>query len=494
MTEINATQPQLSARGVRASFAALILAALGDYLLPDISPGLNFFVFALAVAIAVIAVAAPRGNWRSLSILLLLALAAALPLIEAPSLFGLFTASMGLAVLALGAAYLLPQHWTGLPGVMLRFLLLAPLRFIDDAIRFSTVGLARQLAQVLSRGVLVWIVPAVFAVIFLLLFASANPIIESALGHLNIDALFNTLGSLHIVVWAIIIVMVWPLLLPRLKRWSARAAPSEKPEGPESLLFGRAAILRSLIVFNLLFATQTLLDLTFLWGGADLPDGMSHADYAHRGAYPLIVTALLAAAFVLAAMRPGGAGETSRPIRLLVYAWIAQNIMLCISSILRLDLYVEVYSLTELRVAAGIWMGLVAIGLLLILLRIALRRSNDWLISCNCAVLTLTLYICAFVDFPAFIAGFNVEHSREISGQGQLLDVEYLRDLGPSALPALDRYIAAIPANVRHIRDELAQEALSPTADWRSWTFRRERQRQYAAQHPIASAARSDNN
>ncbi len=119
---------------------------------------------------------------------------------------------------------------------------------------------------------------------------------------------------------------------------------------------------RSLILFNALFALQSGLDLVYLWGGANLPDGMSHAEYAHRGAYPLIVTALLAAGFVLVAMRPGGPAEQSRLIRPLVLAWIAQNILLVISSIFRLDLYVAAFSLTYLRLAAFIWMLLVADG------------------------------------------------------------------------------------------------------------------------------------
>ena len=71
------------------------------------------------------------------------------------------------------------------------------------------------------------------------------------------------------------------------------------------MLFGKAAILRSLIVFNLMFAVQTVLDAAYLWGGVALPDGMSYASYAHRGAYPLIVTALIAAGFVLAALQAG---------------------------------------------------------------------------------------------------------------------------------------------------------------------------------------------
>jgi hypothetical protein len=68
---------------------------------------------------------------------------------------------------------------------------------------------------------------------------------------------------------------------------------------------------RSLILFNALFALQSALDLVYLWGGATLPDGMTYADYAHRGAYPLIATALLAASFALIAMRPGGPAKQS---------------------------------------------------------------------------------------------------------------------------------------------------------------------------------------
>ena len=142
----------------------------------------------------------------------------------------------------------------------------------------------------------------------------------------------------------------------------------------------RPTILRSLILFNLLFAVQTVLDLVYLWGNAKLPAGISYADYAHRGAYPLIVTALLAAGFVLAAMRPGGPAERSKVIRPLVYLWVAQNVMLVVSSMLRLDLYVQIYLLTCWRVAAFIWMLLVAIGLLLIVARIILEQSNGWLV------------------------------------------------------------------------------------------------------------------
>jgi hypothetical protein len=195
------------------------------------------------------------------------------------------------------------------------------------------------------------------------------------------------------------------------------------------------------------------------------------------------LTALLAAAFVIIAVRPDSDVERSRTIRGLVFLWTAQNVLLVISSILRLDLYVAVYSLTSLRVAAFVWMLLVAVGLVLIVARIALARSNAWLIQMNAAALALTLYACGFINFPHIIAAYNVDHSRELSGQGVPLDVGYLLSLGPQTIPALDRYFALRPAvlpsrvagNVvcqAARRDRLAAAHLARQQDWRAWSYR----------------------
>lgn len=225
-----------------------------------------------------------------------------------------------------------------------------------------------------------------------------------------------------------------------------------------------------------------------------MPDGVSHAEYAHRGAYPLIVTALLAGAFVLAAMRERSPVREKRVIRALVYLFIAQNILLCLSAMLRLELYVEVYSLTELRLAAGIWMGLVAIGLVLILLRIWLGRSNAWLVASNLVALTIVLYASAMLDLGFCIARFNVKHSRELTGQDLSIDLDYLSLLGPSAIPALDRLIprlvpgTSLWASVRTVRSDLARELRDHSGDWRGWSWRAQRLKDYLVMHAVASA------
>jgi hypothetical protein len=254
---------------------------------------------------------------------------------------------------------------------------------------------------------------------------------------------------------------------------------------------GRSTVLRSLILFNLLFAAQSILDAIYLWGHAALPAELNYAGYAHRGAYPLIVTALLAGAFVLVAMRPGGPAENSRVVRPLVYLWVAQNVLLVASSILRLDLYVQIYLLTYWRIAAFVWMVLVALGLLLIVARIVLGRPNDWLIGANLITLTAVLYVCSLVNFAGLIADYNVSHSREAGGKGVQIDTNYLSQLGPQALPAIERTlpIRAFDTFLVSRRDSLVEEQRKDMASWRSWGFRSWRLQRYLDARQSSKAA-----
>jgi hypothetical protein len=201
---------------------------------------------------------------------------------------------------------------------------------------------------------------------------------------------------------------------------------------------------------------------------------MSYATYAHRGAYPLILTALLAGGFVIAAMRPRSDTERSWLVRGLVFLWTGQNVLLVISSMLRLGLYVEIYSLTYLRVAAFIWMALVAIGLMLIAARIAFGQANSWLVRANLISLVAAVYVCCFLNFPSITAEYNVTHSREMSGEGVTLDTAYLLSLGPQAIPALDRYLERqqnAPPLLAGERNSLAYAHLAHARDWRAWNY-----------------------
>ncbi|MBC7052024.1 DUF4173 domain-containing protein, partial [Salmonella enterica subsp. enterica serovar Enteritidis] len=122
--------------------------------------------------------------------------------------------------------------------------------------------------------------------------ASANPLIEKWISAANLSKLLANVSLARIWSWLLALCLIWPFVYPR---WLRKPAPTEAPAPGVTEFLSTATVLRSLILFNLLFAVQTVLDVVYLWGNATLPADITYASYAHRGAYPLILTALLAA-------------------------------------------------------------------------------------------------------------------------------------------------------------------------------------------------------
>jgi Domain of unknown function (DUF4173) len=463
-------------------FVIAAMIALADWLFFGRAIGISVAIFTVALA-ALVPIANPvQSGRRELAIATGILLAALLPLLEAPGVISIGFAIVGLCYFALTAATRVSDSLRGKCIATFTLLGAAPFQILADLLRAYESDQPHAPLAPWVRSLSAWVVPLLFALVFVALFAAANPIIETWFTAIDLRSWLAKLDGGRVLFWLFVLAITWPFIWMRARRnveVKLELPPLEASElATGQRFFGEAAILRSLVVFNLLFAVQTCMDIAYLWQGVALPDAMTYATYAHRGAYPLILTALLAAGFVIAALRPGSAAERSPVIRALVFLWIAQNVVLVISSMLRLDLYVEIYSLTYLRAAAFIWMLLVAIGLVLVLARIFLRRSNNWLIFANIGALVLTIYVCCFVNFADVIANYNVDHSWERTGQGQLVDVPYLGSLGTQAIPAMDRYMAitgrsgGVLRTLSVWRDQLATAELKRNADWRAFTFR----------------------
>ncbi|PLP56245.1 DUF4173 domain-containing protein [Mesorhizobium loti] len=496
------------------AIAALLLVGAADFLLFHQPDGIALALFCGLIVVALVATqptATARGVQPRCVALVLVTL---VPLVEAISPVSMTIALFGLSAFALSLSGRLRTDLAGISGQVAALLLGAPLRLPRDMLRARKA--AKKVSRISARPgrLAIWTLPVALGAVFLALFGAANPIIDHWLSLLDVWLLFDLLSVGRIIFWLVVAALVWALLRPRLARlprWLRRGAamgagmPPAAREGPSSaarldgqaaaptlrdVIFSEGAILRALVVFNAMFAVQTVLDASYLWGGVALPEGLTYAGYAHRGAYPLIVTALLAAGFVLVTLRPGSALSGNRLIRTLVYVWIAQTIVLVVSSMLRLDLYVGIYSLTYWRVAAFIWMGLVGAGLVLIMARIALARSNEWLLGANLSTLFAVLYACGFINFATIIANYNVTHSRELTGEGYALDQWYLRSLGPAAIPAMDLFLEKAPGAEMAGRMVMEREIekkdfLARQQNWRAWGFRNWRLTRYLDVHPV---------
>lgn len=329
------------------------------------------------------------------------------------------------------------------------------------------------------------ILPIVFGAVFIIMFYNANPILANALDKIDISIIFKAISLERIIFSLFTLSIVWYFIRPQIKsnffKENIIETKNEHNNPFYNYVFNEKSVFISLLLFNVIFAIQNILDLTFLWSGNTLPDGLTHAQYAHRGAYPLIFTTLLAAWFVLFGLKNSDGDNKSK---WLVYFWIAQNIFLVTSSILRTINYIDVYSLTYLRVAALIWMGLVALGLFLIIVKIQFKKDNMWLINKNFTALIATILVCNFINFGSIIAWHNIKHCAEISGKNYKLDINYLSQIGVESLPAsiwalsqIDNnpnnleFKKLLEANVANMKSELALN----TGDWRSITFRQYR-------------------
>jgi Domain of unknown function (DUF4173) len=344
--------------------------------------------------------------------------------------FALFWVSIGLATLLPGTAAF-DDGWRWFQRLLAHGFksLFGPL---IDLFKLSRIKRKRPAR---GMGLRYWMktlaLPLAGSAVILFLFAAANPLIEQFFAALDLPSP-DAMLILRAILWGLLGLITWGVLRPRPPRFLLGTFDGRG----DALIPGisLASVTISLVLFNALFLAQNVMDSAFLWGGVKLPGEMTLADYAHRGAYPLLVTALLAAAFVLIALRPGSQTAQKPLVRNLVMVWIGQNLFLVGSAALRTWDYVESYDLTELRIAALLWMALVAAGLVLVLYRMLRNKSAAWLINANLATSGVLLFALCFVDTGEMAARWNVTHAREIDGTGAKLDWCYLRELGPSAL------------------------------------------------------------
>ena len=453
---------------------------LADFLFFDAPLGWTLGLFAIVLLLAVRMHAHTGQTDRAADIASFSALGLALALIEMPSFGGVVMCLVNMVALALLPRLSRVEDARVLFRNVLRYLIAGWPRLAIDVLMIAHVKKRLQKRHGRKRSLVRhWLLPCAMSALFVGLFAQANPIITQWLDQINFAWLMQFLSLARIDLAVSVAFGSWALIRPKFKQRFKTAPKTSKPFTLTALLFNERSIMTSLMLFNGLFLVQNLMDVLFLWSGAALPDGMTYARYAHQGAYPLIATALLAAVFVLIALKPGSSTEARPKIRALVFAWVAQNIFLVLSSIIRTLGYIDEYSLTYLRVAALIWMALVAVGLLLIIVRIHLGKTNLWLINSNVMVLTATLYLCCFVNFGGMIAWHNVTHSRE--ADGALLDVEYLeRGVGVEAIPALRWYERTHPESASIAEVQKARRSLDATlersmSDWHRWTFRKYR-------------------
>jgi len=206
---------------------------------------------------------------------------------------------------------------------------------------------------------------------------------------------------------------------------------------------------------------------------------VTYSGYVHRGVDSLIVTVILSA-FVLTTIFQQALNVTQRrELKALGIFWIAQNLFLLLSVALRLKLYIEAYDMTVTRLSVLIFLALVAVGYVLLTVKITTGKSLSWLVGGCVLAVFATFYLTQFFNLAGCSANYNV--ARWEKDRTRNLDINYLIELGPPAWPAR-RHAEELDPSVRgawqkagrlYTRDEsgLAQ-AKFDTVHWREFSIR----------------------
>jgi hypothetical protein len=476
---------RISNREAQLALAGLIALFTG-YVSQRGLPG-SVAIIGIAVLFILLAAAQFKRGWtRATLVAAAINVVALLAVALEPGPLNLSVMWFSLAGFALVQQGVLPSNILLLARTALRSLLNAPLGFIRE---MKIIRAIRNRGRLHPRLVTLAnvLLPLAAISIFGLLLMTANPLIESAVTQISWG---NSLDFL----------LTWMPLATGIAFLLSRAVlgirPLKNEAGPEETVIWRAQyfmpvpVIITLLALNGMFLAENILDLEYIWSGSALPAGMNYAEYVHRGSYTLIATAILAGALVIFALQPGSRSEASAPVRWLVYLWTAQNVFLVASSAKRTLSYIDAYGMTLWRLSGLIWMGLVAAGLIFIAARVITRRSNPWLINVNLGTAFAVLLTCGLIDFRAIVANWNVSRAlQQISPTSTIqtldLDTSYLRELGPSAIPALTHLIAAMPADgsiwttsgelsrtARQLKGNLDARLRWTQMDWKTWTFR----------------------
>jgi len=326
------------------------------------------------------------------------------------------------------------------------------------------------------KSLALWVIPLLLTFVFIGFLSSGNIIFAKYCKQMLSWIHFPEIEQ--VIFWVGCLVMLAPLFSLRFYNilFAVADASYQVPVGKElpPWTFFFESMYPGLFLFNAVFLVNNIIDIEFLWSNCALPDGITYAAYAHRGAYPLIVTALLAGILVMIAFRDSGQLKKYKYIKPLIVFWLAQNVFLVLSSMRRLKSYVDAYSLTEWRVAAWVWMLLVILGLGLLMLRISRGWSNRKFVAANALMLLAVLLLFSMVNTRYMIAEYNFAHCREVTGkmENAVLDGRYLASLGYAAYPALlEAEKRGLPVVVGSTLEYRITQFAVESAKWRCWSL-----------------------
>ncbi|MEO5902863.1 MAG: DUF4173 domain-containing protein [Gemmatimonadaceae bacterium] len=229
---------------------------------------------------------------------------------------------------------------------------------------------------------------------------------------------------------------------------------------------------------SLLFWVFLAVQISYLFG--NLPSitgsGMTFAEYARRGFAELSVVASATALLIIVAQRYGKTDRRHQLLRGVTLSVIVGVLFLLTSAFHRVSLYEEAYGFTTARLYAQAYMIIVAISLVALAREVTAELNVPRLFRTAGVTAILAFIGLIYWNHESWIAERNVD----LFASTGKLDVVYLtRDLSADAIPTIVSRLPTLPEPAKsQLSAALALRYPHPHADrWFEWNLGRTRAR-----------------
>ncbi len=188
-----------------------------------------------------------------------------------------------------------------------------------------------------------------------------------------------------------------------------------------------------LITLNLMLVLYNGIDLNFIIVDFQNPDqSLRYSQVIHEGINALITSIILVILLITFLFRGKINFSKNRIVKNLAYFWIAQNIIMVVTTMIKNYEYVSHWGLTYKRLGVYIYLFLAAIGLIFTLIKLIRSNSFWYLLRMNTLAFLVVFTILPCFNWNSIIAKYNLSQIKE-----EKIDFQYLLNLGEETYPYL---------------------------------------------------------
>jgi hypothetical protein len=345
----------------------------------------------------------------------------------------------------------------------------APVRWCMD------VSDAREQSQVNKRKTLAVfgsvMASLLIVIVFFYLYRVSNPLFDSFASKIDLSWLSLLWVFFTILGFFILYGLLRPFVFEKLVQLDRQASSPIADKGIRNTNTTIPFIV--FVMLNLMLLFINGLDVQQIFVSKKLPEGITLSQFVHEAVAATIMS-IVAALTMIAWFFRSDANFTAagKKVRILIYVWMAQTVLVIVSTMVRNSWYIQEYQLTNLRIGVYVFLALSIVGMALTYAKLQRTESAWWLFSANVKVWFATFVIMGFLNWDILITDYNLSHS-----DGRKPDINYLIGLSSANNPQLAEYYPrAKPDEQEMIRNKLFEDRwFAGKLGWPSFNLRRHR-------------------